>query len=67
MRVELLYNPAFCSLATARRRHQQTITIPARSSVAVPYVIVPLKVGLHEVEVKASILGTGQGAREGLA
>lgn len=55
MRVELLYNPAFCSLATARRRHQQTITIPARSSVAVPYVIVPLKVGLHEVEVKAAV------------
>uniref|UniRef100_A0A8C2NVE5 Complement C3 n=1 Tax=Capra hircus TaxID=9925 RepID=A0A8C2NVE5_CAPHI len=55
VRVELLYNPAFCSLATARRRHQQTITIPARSSVAVPYVIVPLKVGLHEVEVKAAV------------
>uniref|UniRef100_A0AC11CY18 Uncharacterized protein n=1 Tax=Ovis aries TaxID=9940 RepID=A0AC11CY18_SHEEP len=55
VRVELLYNPAFCSLATAKKRHQQTITIPARSSVAVPYVIVPLKVGLHEVEVKAAV------------
>uniref|UniRef100_A0A4W2D408 Complement C3 n=1 Tax=Bos indicus x Bos taurus TaxID=30522 RepID=A0A4W2D408_BOBOX len=55
VRVELLYNPAFCSLATAKKRHQQTITIPARSSVAVPYVIVPLKIGLHEVEVKAAV------------
>ncbi|XP_055402214.1 complement C3 [Bubalus kerabau] len=55
VRVELLYNPVFCSLATAKKRHQQTITIPARSSVAVPYVIVPLRVGLHEVEVKAAV------------
>ena len=51
----MLYNPVFCSLATAKKRHQQTITIPARSSVAVPYVIVPLRVGLHEVEVKAAV------------
>ncbi|KAF0887297.1 CO3 protein, partial [Crocuta crocuta] len=55
VRVEMLYNPAFCSLATAKKRYQQTLTIPAKSSVAVPFVIVPLKVGLHEVEVKAAV------------
>uniref|UniRef100_A0A8C8ZES8 Complement C3 n=1 Tax=Prolemur simus TaxID=1328070 RepID=A0A8C8ZES8_PROSS len=55
VRVELLYNPAFCSLATAKKRHQQTVTIQPKSSLAIPYVIVPLKVGLHEVEVKAAV------------
>ncbi|XP_069335737.1 complement C3 [Eulemur rufifrons] len=55
VRVELLYNPAFCSLATAKKRHQQTVTIQPKSSMAIPYVIVPLKVGLHEVEVKAAV------------
>lgn len=55
VRVEMLYNPAFCSLATAKKRHLQTITIPPKSSVAVPYVIVPLMVGLQEVEVKATV------------
>ncbi|XP_023989887.1 complement C3 [Physeter macrocephalus] len=55
VRVELLYNPAFCSLATAKKHHQQTLIIPPKSSVPVPYVIVPLKVGLHEVEVKAAV------------
>ncbi|XP_058137963.1 LOW QUALITY PROTEIN: complement C3 [Dasypus novemcinctus] len=55
VRVELLYNPAFCSLATAKKRHQQTLTVPAKSSLAVPYVVVPLKVGLQEVEVKAAV------------
>ncbi|KAF3829530.1 hypothetical protein GH733_003794 [Mirounga leonina] len=55
VRVELLYNPAFCSMATSKKRYQQTVEIPAKSSVAVPYVIVPLKVGLYEVEVKAAV------------
>uniref|UniRef100_A0A8C4L0F8 Complement C3 n=1 Tax=Equus asinus asinus TaxID=83772 RepID=A0A8C4L0F8_EQUAS len=55
VRVELLYNPAFCSLATSKRRYQQTVTIPPKSSLAVPYVIVPLKTGLQEVEVKAAV------------
>ncbi|ELK32043.1 Complement C3 [Myotis davidii] len=55
VRVEMLYNPAFCSLATAKKRHLQTVTIPPKSSVAVPYVIVPLMVGLQEVEVKATV------------
>ncbi|XP_057627122.1 complement C3-like [Chionomys nivalis] len=57
VRVELLYNPAFCSLATAKKRYYQIIEIPAKSSVAVPYVIVPLKIGLQEVEVKAAVFG----------
>uniref|UniRef100_A0A8C6RY24 Complement C3 n=1 Tax=Nannospalax galili TaxID=1026970 RepID=A0A8C6RY24_NANGA len=55
VRVELLYNPAFCSLATAKKRHYQTLTIPPKSSVAVPYVLVPLKIGVQEVEVKAAV------------
>ncbi|EPQ20806.1 Complement C3, partial [Myotis brandtii] len=55
VRVELLYNPAFCSLATAKKRHLQTVSIPPKSSLAVPYVIVPLTVGLQEVEVKATV------------
>lgn len=53
--MELLHNPAFCSLATAKKRHTQTVTIGPKSSVAVPYVLVPLKIGLQEVEVKAAV------------
>uniref|UniRef100_A0A8C5UL27 Complement C3 n=1 Tax=Microcebus murinus TaxID=30608 RepID=A0A8C5UL27_MICMU len=55
VRVELLHNPAFCSLATAKKRHHQTVTIKPKTSLAIPYVIVPLKVGLQEVEVKAAV------------
>lgn len=55
VRVELLHNPAFCSLATAKKRYQQVVRIPPKSSLAVPYVLVPLKLGLQEVEVKAAV------------
>uniref|UniRef100_A0A8C9QDB5 Complement C3 n=1 Tax=Spermophilus dauricus TaxID=99837 RepID=A0A8C9QDB5_SPEDA len=55
VRVELIHNPAFCSLATAKKRYYQTVTIPPKSSVPVPYVIVPLTIGLQEVEVKAAV------------
>ncbi|XP_051028840.1 LOW QUALITY PROTEIN: complement C3-like [Acomys russatus] len=54
VKVSLLHNPAFCSMATAKKSYSQIIDIPAKSSIAVPYVIVPLKIGLQEVEVKAS-------------
>ncbi|KAF6092584.1 complement C3 [Phyllostomus discolor] len=57
VRVELLYNPAFCSMATAKKRHLQTLNILPKSSLAVPYIIVPLKIGLQEVEVKATVYG----------
>ncbi|XP_037680034.1 complement C3-like [Choloepus didactylus] len=55
VRVEMLYNPAFCSLATAKKRHQQKVKVPPKSSLPVHFVIVPLTVGLHEVEVKALV------------
>ncbi|KAM6216719.1 complement C3 [Rhynchocyon petersi] len=55
VRAELLYNPAFCSLATAKKRYQQILDIPPESSVSLPFVIVPLKIGHQEVEVKAAV------------
>ncbi|XP_027706662.1 complement C3 [Vombatus ursinus] len=55
VRVELLYNPVICSAATSKKRYQQIVDIPAKSSLAVPFVIVPLKIGNHDVEVKAAV------------
>ncbi|XP_013926328.1 PREDICTED: A.superbus venom factor 1-like, partial [Thamnophis sirtalis] len=46
VRVELLYNPAFCSASTETQRYREQFTIPALSSRAVPFVIVPLQQGL---------------------
>lgn len=39
-----------CSIAF-KDRHTQEVTVPAGSSIAVPYTIVPLVVGKHPLEV----------------
>nr|ABA28745.1 complement protein C3-1 [Austrelaps superbus] len=57
VRVELLYNPAFCSASTEGQRYRVQVPVKALSSWAVPFVIVPLEQGLHDVEVKASVRG----------
>ncbi|XP_058026888.1 complement C3-like [Ahaetulla prasina] len=57
VRVELLHNPAFCSASTETQRYQEQVPIKALSSRAVPFVIIPLQQGLHDIEVKASVRG----------
>ncbi|XP_070597679.1 A.superbus venom factor 1-like [Erythrolamprus reginae] len=59
VRVELLYSPAFCSASTESQNYQEQITIKALSSRAVPFVIVPLQQGLHDIEVRARDLNDG--------
>ncbi|XP_078242739.1 A.superbus venom factor 1 isoform X2 [Pogona vitticeps] len=58
VRVELMHNPAFCSASTAKQRYRQEIQMTQQSSWAMPIVIVPLEVGIHYIEVKASVWGT---------
>ncbi|XP_070794325.1 A.superbus venom factor 1-like [Pituophis catenifer annectens] len=68
VRVELLHNPAFCSASTERQRYRQQLPIKALSSRAVPFVIVPLQQGLHDIEVTACVRGemTSDGVRKKL-
>ncbi|XP_069804276.1 venom factor-like [Dendropsophus ebraccatus] len=54
VRVELSHNPEFCSLSTAKTKFRQVIEIRNQSSVAVPFILVPLSLGYHDVEVKAA-------------
>ncbi|NWT15821.1 VCO31 factor, partial [Vireo altiloquus] len=55
VRVELLYNPDLCSPSTPKKRYQQILRIRGQSSRTVPFVIVPLKLGLLDIEVKAAV------------
>ncbi|XP_077117911.1 A.superbus venom factor 1-like isoform X2 [Ranitomeya variabilis] len=57
VRVDLMHNPEFCSLSTGRKNYQQIVNIEAQSSVAVPFTLIPLSLGSHAVQVKASIFG----------
>ncbi|XP_010006476.1 PREDICTED: complement C3, partial [Chaetura pelagica] len=57
VRVELMHNPSLCSASTSKQRYQQIIKVKGQSSWAVPFVIVPLQLGLQDVEVKAAVRG----------
>ncbi|XP_063787099.1 complement C3-like [Pseudophryne corroboree] len=54
VRVEWTYNENFCSLSTGKKKYRQDVHIEPESSVAVPFIIVPLTLGFHDVEVKAA-------------
>ncbi|NXX62041.1 VCO3 factor, partial [Scopus umbretta] len=57
VRVELMHNPALCSASSSRVRYQQILELKPQSSRAVPFVVVPLHLGLHDIEVKAAVQG----------
>nr|XP_042700098.1 venom factor-like [Chrysemys picta bellii] len=58
VRLELLHNPVFCSASTSKAKYRQILDIEAKSSLAVPLVIVPLQLGSHDIEVKAAVWGS---------
>ncbi|TRZ09283.1 hypothetical protein HGM15179_017818 [Zosterops borbonicus] len=55
VRVELVHNPDLCSPSTAKQRYQQVLKMKADSSRTVSFVVVPLKLGLLDIEVKAAV------------
>ncbi|XP_075128592.1 complement C3-like [Leptodactylus fuscus] len=66
VRISFSHNPEFCSLSTRTKKYTKDVTVKKHSSFAVPFVIVPLTVGQHYVEVKASVFGlfVGDGVRK---
>ncbi|XP_040271050.1 complement C3-like isoform X2 [Bufo bufo] len=54
VRVHWTYNKNFCSLSTAKMKFRQEVEIQPSSSVVVPFIIIPLTLGNHDIEVKAT-------------
>lgn len=48
-----------CSPASNKRKFQTVVTVDAKSSYSAPFVIVPVTLGRHAIEVKASASGLG--------
>ncbi|KAL0202489.1 hypothetical protein M9458_000507, partial [Cirrhinus mrigala] len=59
VRVELMETKDICSPASKRRKFQTMVMVDAKSSYSVPFVIVPLALGRHAIEVKAAAAGRG--------
>ncbi|KAF4118191.1 hypothetical protein G5714_000242 [Onychostoma macrolepis] len=59
VRVELMETKDICSPASKRGKSHTIVTVDAKSSYSVPFVIVPLALGRHAIEVKAAAAGRG--------
>uniref|UniRef100_A0A8C9VR72 Complement C3-like n=1 Tax=Scleropages formosus TaxID=113540 RepID=A0A8C9VR72_SCLFO len=51
--VELLRNEFVCSEASTSGKTQKTVDVPSYSSSLVQFTVIPLKVGLHSIKVRA--------------
>uniref|UniRef100_A0A4W5MHH3 Complement C3 n=1 Tax=Hucho hucho TaxID=62062 RepID=A0A4W5MHH3_9TELE len=59
VRVELMENGEVCSSASKKGKYRQEVNMDAMSTRVVPYVIIPMKLGMHSIEVKASVKNSG--------
>ncbi|XP_069815962.1 LOW QUALITY PROTEIN: complement C3-like [Dendropsophus ebraccatus] len=66
VRVEWSYNEELCSLSTAKKNYRQIVVIQPSSSRAVPFIIVPLSLGEHYIEVKVADVFISDGVRKKL-
>ncbi|XP_073698367.1 complement C3-like [Garra rufa] len=54
VRVEFMETEDVCSFASKKGKHRTTVNVDRDSSIAVSYVIIPMTLGNHMIEVKAS-------------
>uniref|UniRef100_A0A4W5R9W9 Anaphylatoxin-like domain-containing protein n=1 Tax=Hucho hucho TaxID=62062 RepID=A0A4W5R9W9_9TELE len=64
VRVELRETSEVCSSASKKGKYIVTVMVDARSTRSVPFVIIPMELGLHTIEVKASVRDWG--GRDGI-
>ncbi len=55
MRVDLTEEEHVCSSASKRGRYRQEVKVGPESSRSVPFIIIPMKEGERQIEVKAAV------------
>ncbi|KAL7852212.1 hypothetical protein SRHO_G00179970 [Serrasalmus rhombeus] len=68
VRVEFTETEHICSAASKKGRYRTTVNVDAQSSRSISYIIIPMELGNHWIEVKAAVLGLGgsDGVRKAL-
>uniref|UniRef100_A0A4W6DRM3 Complement component c3a, duplicate 5 n=1 Tax=Lates calcarifer TaxID=8187 RepID=A0A4W6DRM3_LATCA len=61
VRVDLIEKDGVCSAASRRGRYRQEVTVGSHTTRSVPFVVIPMKEGQLEIEVKAAVRGMGIG------
>ncbi|KAI5608179.1 complement component c3a, duplicate 2 precursor, partial [Silurus asotus] len=66
VRVEFFETEHICSAASKKKKYRTTVNVDPNSSRSVPFVIIPMKIGEHNIEVKAASLSYNDGVRRTL-
>ncbi|KAL7845318.1 hypothetical protein AOLI_G00235100 [Acnodon oligacanthus] len=68
VRVDFIVTEHVCSTASKKGRYRTVVTVDAQSSRSIPYIIVPMELGNHWIEVKAATYESGltDGVRKAL-
>ncbi|KAF4075469.1 hypothetical protein AMELA_G00234800 [Ameiurus melas] len=66
VRVEFFETEHVCSTASKKSKYRVTVNIDAKSTRAIPYVIIPMEIGLHSIEVQAATATLHDGVRKTL-
>ncbi|TDH11186.1 hypothetical protein EPR50_G00058200 [Perca flavescens] len=59
VRVDLSEEEHVCSSASKRRRYRQEVKMGAKTTRAVPFIIIPMKEGKRNIEIKAAVKDSG--------
>uniref|UniRef100_A0A4W4GV40 Anaphylatoxin-like domain-containing protein n=1 Tax=Electrophorus electricus TaxID=8005 RepID=A0A4W4GV40_ELEEL len=66
MRVDFLETEHICSAASKKGKFRMVVSIDARSSRSVSYILIPMEIGEHSIEVKVSGKTRSDGVRKTL-
>lgn len=55
VRLDLIEEPGVCSLAYKRGKFRQEVIVGNQTTLAVPYIIIPLKSGEYQIEVQGTV------------
>ncbi|KAM9312104.1 venom factor-like [Gastrophryne carolinensis] len=66
VRVEWSYNENYCSLSTAKSKYRTYATVREGSSTVVTFVIIPLNLGEHDIEIKVAGQTVSDGVKKKL-
>ncbi|XP_060716458.1 complement C3-like [Tachysurus vachellii] len=53
VRVDFFETEHICSTASKKKKYRTIVNVEAESTISIPYVIIPMELGKHDIEVKA--------------
>ncbi|GAA6085525.1 complement C3-like, partial [Tachysurus ichikawai] len=66
VRVDFFETEHICSAASKKKKYRTIVNVEAESTISVPYVIIPMELGEHHIEVQAASSSLSDGVRKTL-